>query len=55
MPESSFHGFDVDLAQAPPVEWLPPNVKMSTLDLFGALPEKFVGKFESVWPQYQLC
>ena len=46
MPNSTFHGFDVDLAQAPPSEWLPPNVKLDTLDLFKPLPDVYVEKFE---------
>ena len=46
MPNSMFHGFDVDLAQAPPNEWLPDNVKLDTLDLFKPLPDHYVGKFE---------
>lgn len=46
MPSCTFHGFDVDLAQAPPTEWLPSNVKLDKLDLFQPLPEQFEGKFE---------
>ncbi|KAL8826056.1 MAG: hypothetical protein Q9170_007554 [Blastenia crenularia] len=46
MPNCTFHGFDIDLAQAPPREWLPPNVKLDVLDLFKPLPEEYIGKFE---------
>lgn len=45
-PNVSFHGFDVDLAQAPPSEWLPANVKLDEMDLFKPVPEEFVGQFE---------
>lgn len=46
MPKSTFHGFDVDLAQAPPREWLPSNVKLDVLDLFERIPDQYMGKFE---------
>lgn len=46
LPSCTFQGFDVDLAQVPPKEWLPPNVKFDGLDLFQALPQSFEGKFE---------
>ncbi|OCK75774.1 hypothetical protein K432DRAFT_385948 [Lepidopterella palustris CBS 459.81] len=46
MPDTTFHGFDVDLGQAPPREWLPKNVELDVLDLMKPLDEKWVGKFE---------
>jgi hypothetical protein len=46
MPDAAFHGFDIDLAQAPPPEWLPKNCKLDVLDLMRPLPESLVGKFE---------
>lgn len=47
-PDVEFHGFDVDLAQAPPTEWLPSNVKLDVMDLFKPVPEELVGQFECV-------
>ena len=46
MPGCTLHDFDVDLAQAPPIEWLPSNVKLDELDLFQPLPEKFERTFK---------
>ena len=46
MTSCTFHGFDVDLAQAPPPEWLPSNVKLDKLDLFKPLPQPLEGAFE---------
>lgn len=45
-PSSSMHGVDIDISQAPPKEWLPPNVTFGTLDMFKPIPEDLVGKFE---------
>ncbi|KAL8867403.1 MAG: hypothetical protein Q9198_008529 [Flavoplaca austrocitrina] len=55
MPNSTFHGFDVDLAQAPPREWLPPNVKLDTLDLFKPLPDVYVERFDVVHLRLLMC
>ena len=38
-------GFDVDLSQAPPTEWLPQNVSLRKLDILQELPEDLVGQF----------
>lgn len=42
---AQFHGFDIDLAQTPPKEWLPDNVSMKQLDIFGPIPDDLVGRF----------
>ena len=41
-------GFDVDLTQAPPKQWLPSNVAMHKLDAFSPLPHDLVGKYDIV-------
>ncbi|KAL9103071.1 MAG: hypothetical protein Q9187_009049, partial [Circinaria calcarea] len=41
-------GFDIDLSQSPPKEWLPKNVNMYKLDVFGELPDDFVGKYDVI-------
>ena len=45
-PASSLHGFDIDISQAPPKEWLPATVTIDPLDIFESIPEHLVGKFE---------
>ncbi|OCL03346.1 S-adenosyl-L-methionine-dependent methyltransferase [Glonium stellatum] len=41
-------GFDIDISQSPPAQWLPPNVNIRTWDLFQDVPTDFVGKFDIV-------
>ena len=44
-PSAKLHGFDIDLSQAPPTEWLPSNVLMRKLDVFEQLPDDLVGEY----------
>lgn len=39
------HGFDVDTSQSPPKEWLPQNVSIRELDIFGNIPDELHGKY----------
>ena len=41
-------GFDVDLTQSPPRQWLPSNVAMHKLDAFSSLTQDLVGKYDIV-------
>jgi len=41
-------GFDIDLSQFPPKQWLPANVTMHKLDAFSAVPQDLVGKYDIV-------
>ena len=41
-------GFDVDLSQTPPREWLPENVRMRELNIFDEIPDDLVNKFDVV-------
>ena len=41
-------GFDIDLGQCPPKQWLPSNVTMNALDIFAPVPENLVGKYDIV-------
>ena len=41
-------GFDLSAAQFPAWEFLPPNISLKTMDAFGDIPRKFVGKFDVV-------
>lgn len=46
-PASNVVAMDVNLAQCPPIEWLPPNVKTSKLDLLAEdVPHEWQGAFE---------
>ncbi|KAK0744967.1 S-adenosyl-L-methionine-dependent methyltransferase [Apiosordaria backusii] len=41
-------GFDIDLTQCPPKEWLPPNVSVHNLDCLATLPDHLLGKYDIV-------
>lgn len=41
-------GFDIDLTQCPPKEWLPPNVSVHNLDCLAPLPDRLVGRYDIV-------
>lgn len=41
-------GFDVDLTQFPPKQWLPSNVAMHKLDAFSTSTQDFAGKYDIV-------
>lgn len=44
----SLDGLDINLAQAPPKQWLPPSVNMRTWNIFDAVPDDLVGQFDVV-------
>ena len=46
LPSSSLYGYDIDISQAPPSEWLPSNVTINSLDIFEPIAEDLVEKFE---------
>ncbi|KAK1143257.1 hypothetical protein N8T08_006957 [Aspergillus melleus] len=41
-------GYDLDIAQAPPTEWLPPNMRLRTWDAFSPVPDDLVGQYDIV-------
>ena len=41
-------GMDINLAQAPPKQWLPPNINLRAWDIFEDVPEDLVGQFDIV-------
>ncbi|EMD01081.1 hypothetical protein BAUCODRAFT_29465 [Baudoinia panamericana UAMH 10762] len=47
-PSVEIHGFDIDLKQAPPPQWLPDNLKLDTLDALAEIPEHLRGKYDVV-------
>lgn len=50
-PSTELDGFDIDLTQAPPPEWLPQNLQLQKLDIFGDIPEELIGKYDIVHMQ----
>ena len=50
LPQSTeLWGFDIDLSQTPPREWLPENVHMEQLDIHDDVPDAFIAKFGQYW------
>ncbi|KAL2041837.1 hypothetical protein N7G274_005621 [Stereocaulon virgatum] len=47
-PTTQLDGFDIDIADCPPKEWLPPNVRMHQLDIFKEIPEHLTGVYDVV-------
>ena len=41
-------GFDISADHYPAKEWLPPNVSLDLLDVFGRIPEPLVGRYDVV-------
>lgn len=39
-------GMDINLAQAPLKQWLPPNINMRTWNIFEEVPDDLVGQFD---------
>ena len=46
LPSSSLHGYDIDISQAPPNEWLPSNVTINSFDIFEPIAEDLLERFE---------
>ena len=47
-PTTQLDGFDIDIADCPPKEWLPPNVQMHQLDIFEEIPQHLVGIYDII-------
>ncbi|KAI0014478.1 S-adenosyl-L-methionine-dependent methyltransferase [Xylariaceae sp. FL0662B] len=47
-PSAHIDGFDVDLTQCPPKEWLPSNVSLHKLDCLAPLPEHLLEQYDIV-------
>lgn len=45
---TTFHGFDIDLAQCPPSDSFPDNVRVTQWDMFSPPPPQLVGQFDVV-------
>lgn len=42
---AQFWGFDINISQTPHRDWLPDNVFMEKLDIFGDIPDDLVAEF----------
>lgn len=47
-PSAHIDGFDIDLTQCPPKDWLPNNVSVHEVDCLAPLPEHLIGKYDIV-------
>ena len=48
LPSARLDGFDIKLDQAPPSEWLPPNIHLRTWNVFDDVPEDMLGVYDVV-------
>lgn len=48
LPNAQLDGFDIDLTQASPKEWLPSNVRLRYLDIFDDVPDDLLGKYDVI-------
>ena len=47
-PTTQLDGFDIDISDCPPEQWLPSNIKMRYLDALGEIPSHLVGIYDIV-------
>ena len=47
-PTTQLEGMDITLSQAPPEQWLPPNIKLRTWNIFEDVPTELHAKFDIV-------
>ncbi|KAI0446175.1 hypothetical protein F4803DRAFT_559569 [Xylaria telfairii] len=47
-PATELVGFDSDISQVPPKEWLPTNVAVRSWDVFTEVPDDLIGQFDLV-------
>ncbi len=48
LPRAQLDGFDISLAQCPPLQWLPRNVSLRQWDLFSEPPAELRGRYDVV-------
>ena len=48
LPTAQLDGFDISLTQAPPKEWLPPNVGLRTWNIFDDVPTDLLARYDIV-------
>jgi hypothetical protein len=47
-PAAELVGFETDISQVPPKEWLPANIAVRSWDVFTEVPDDLIGKFDLV-------
>ena len=48
LPGRQLEGFDISLAQCPPIAWLPGDISLQAWDMFTEPPKELIGKFDIV-------
>lgn len=48
LPSARLDGFDIKLDQAPPAQWLPPQVHLRTWNVFDNVPDDMLGAYDVV-------
>ena len=48
LPTAQLDGFDIDLRQAPPQQWLPSNATLRYWNIFEDVPDDPIGKYDFV-------
>ncbi|MCJ1262459.1 hypothetical protein MMC22_002329 [Lobaria immixta] len=48
LPNVKLDGFDIDLTQAPPKEWLPPNTRLRYWNILDGTPDDLLSKYDIV-------
>lgn len=48
LPHAHLDGYDINLAQCPPIQWLPKNVRLREWDLFNEPSEEMLGAYDVV-------
>lgn len=47
-PTAQLDGFDINTSQAPPKQWLPPNITLKTWNIFDDVPQHMIGIYDVV-------
>ncbi len=47
-PSARLDGFDINVSQAPPMQWLAPNITLRTWNIFEPVPEDLIGIYDIV-------
>ncbi|KAJ5779110.1 hypothetical protein N7457_006830 [Penicillium paradoxum] len=48
LPTATLDGYDIDLSNTPPIQWLPKRLTLNHWDLFDSVPKHLLGKYDIV-------
>ena len=54
-PSVQIDAIDISLAQCPPRDWLPPNIRTVQRDIYAPVPESMQGVYDLIHVQNWLC